>query len=138
MNVIQVASAPSNRGPSATFSGSVFVTPLVQGQDPAHLTASSVTFECCARSAWHSHPCGQLLVVTAGSGLIQEKGGPIQRIEVGHVIWTPPGVTHWHGASQSSSMTHVAIQERSPDGQVVNWQQLVTDNEYNSNHLGQS
>jgi len=102
---------------------------LVAGEDPSTMTAAYVCFECSARSAWHSHPKGQLLVVTEGSGLIQEWGKPVRKIQKGDVIWTPPDVRHWHGAGPDNKMTHLAIQE-SLNGKSVEWMEKVTDEEY--------
>lgn len=119
----------SNPGPAEYFTGAVRVTPLIQGEEPSCLSCASVNFESGARSAWHTHPKGQLLIVTEGSGLIQEWGGPIRRIQKGDVIWTPPGVKHWHGADRTSSMTHTAIQE-SKDGKAVEWMEKVSEEQY--------
>jgi quercetin dioxygenase-like cupin family protein len=129
MKILKPASLPSSLGPSETFTGTVRVTPLTQGEEPSCLTCASVGFEPGARSAWHTHPKGQLLVVTDGAGLIQEWGKPVRRIQKGDVIWTPPGVKHWHGAAPNSAMTHTAIQE-SLNGKVVEWLNKVTDAEY--------
>jgi quercetin dioxygenase-like cupin family protein len=129
MKILQPASLPSNPGPTETFTGTVQVTPLIQGEEPSCLTCASVGFQPGARSAWHTHPKGQLLVVTDGAGLIQEWGKPVRRIQKGDVIWTPPGVKHWHGAAPNSAMTHTAIQE-SLNGKVVEWMDKVTDTEY--------
>jgi quercetin dioxygenase-like cupin family protein len=129
MKILKPASIPSNAGPTETFTGTVHVTPLIQGEEPSCLTCASVGIQPGARSAWHTHPKGQLLVVTDGAGLIQEWGKPVRRIEKGDVIWTPPGVKHWHGAAPNSSMTHTAIQE-SLNGKVVEWLDKVTDAEY--------
>ncbi len=120
----------SHLGPAENFTGIVRVAPLVQGEDPSCMTCGCVTFDPSARSAWHNHPKGQLLVVREGSGFVQEWGKPVQRIQKGDVIWTPPGVKHWHGAAPDSSMTHLAIQE-SLDGKVGNWMEKVTDEQYN-------
>lgn len=111
------------------FTGSVQLTPLVKGQEPSCLSCASVSFDPSARSAWHTHPRGQLLIVTAGIGLIQEWGEPIRKIQKGDVIWTPPEVKHWHGATPSSSMTHIAIQEF-VNGKNVEWMEKVTDEQY--------
>lgn len=108
MKIIKPSAEPSNEGPAEYFTGTVRVTPLVKGESPSYLTCASVGFQPGARSAWHTHPKGQLLIVTAGSGLIQEWGKPVRRIVTGDVIWTPPGVKHWHGASPESAMTHTA------------------------------
>lgn len=132
MRVLVPSTMPSNEAPAEYFTGSVRVTPLIQGDEPSCLTCASVGFTPGARSAWHTHPKGQLLIVTEGSGLIQEWGKPVRRIQKGDVIWTPPGVKHWHGAASESAMTHTAIQE-SLDGKNVNWMEKVTDEEYKAN-----
>jgi quercetin dioxygenase-like cupin family protein len=129
MKVISPTMLPSSEGPEEYFTGVVKVTPLVQGEGPSCLQCAAVKFTPGARSAWHTHPKGQLLVVTDGSGLIQEWGKPVRKINKGDVIWTPPGVKHWHGADQKSNMTHTAIQE-SLDGKVVDWMEKVTDDQY--------
>jgi len=130
LRIVRAESEASSSGPAEYFTGSVRITPLVKGDDPSHLSAASVAFECCARSAWHSHPAGQLLVVSEGEGRIQQWGEPVRVIRAGDVIWTPPGVKHWHGASPHSAITHLAIQE-AVDGKVVEWMDKVTDEEYN-------
>jgi quercetin dioxygenase-like cupin family protein len=129
MKVITPSELSSSPGPEEYFTGVVKVTPLVQGEEPSCLQCAAVSFNPGARSAWHSHPKGQLLVVTDGSGLIQEWGKPVRRIKKGDVIWTPPGVKHWHGADQKNNMTHTAIQE-SLNGKVVEWMEKVTDEQY--------
>ena len=131
MKIIKPAAEPSNEGPAEYFTGTVRVTPLVKGESPSCLTCASVGFQPGARSAWHTHPKGQLLIVTAGSGLIQEWGQPVRRIVTGDVIWTPPDVKHWHGASTESAMTHTACQE-ALNGKNVEWLEKVTDQEYKS------
>ena len=118
-----------NKGSSDFFTGNVQVEPLAQGSDPARVSAGKVTFEPCARSAWHTHPLGQMLIVTDGCGLVQEWGKPAQVIRQGDVIWTPPNIKHWHGANSNSKMTHIAIQE-SLNGKNVEWLDHVTDSEY--------
>lgn len=129
LKIINPKEQKFNRGPEATFTGEVNVAPLVAGEDPSTMTAGYVCFECCARSAWHTHPKGQLLVVTEGEGLIQEWGKAVRRIQKGDVIWTPAGVKHWHGASPDKKMSHLAIQE-SLNGKSVDWLEKVTDDEY--------
>jgi len=129
MKILKPETLPSNPGPADYFTGSVRVTPLVTGEEPSCLSCGSVAFQAGARSAWHTHPKGQLLVVTEGAGLIQEWGQPLRRIQKGDVIWTPAGVKHWHGASPSATMTHTAIQE-SLNGKNVEWLEKVTDEEY--------
>jgi len=120
-----------NKGSADFFTGNVQVEPLAQAKDPARVSAGKVTFEPCARSAWHTHPLGQMLIVTDGCGLVQEWGKPAQVIRPGDVIWTPPDVKHWHGASSNSKMTHIAIQE-SLNGKNVEWLEHVTDGEYSA------
>ena len=122
---------PAQPGPSATFTGSVRVTPLFDANGSFEASCASVTFEPGARSAWHTHPSGQLLIVTAGSGRIQQAGRPIEQIRAGDTIWTPPGVKHWHGASPTSAMTHLAMQQ-SVGGKAVEWLEKVTDAEYDA------
>lgn len=131
MNITRGGSRPAVAGPSANFTGTVRVLPLFDATESTRAAGASVTFEPCARSAWHTHPRGQVLIVTDGAGRIQQWGGPVEEIRAGDVIWTPPGVKHWHGASPSSSMTHIAIQEHE-NGKVVEWMEKVTDDEYNA------
>lgn len=129
LKVIQPDLQASSPGPAEYFTGSVQVTPLVQGEDPSCLSCASVHFNSGARSAWHTHPKGQLLIVTEGSGLIQQWGEPVRAIKKGDVIWTPPNVKHWHGASASTVMTHTAIQE-SLNGKAVEWMEKVSEDQY--------
>lgn len=129
IKIIKPSEEILNRGPDDTFTGEVNFKMLVAGEDPSSMSAGYVCFECSARSAWHTHPKGQLLVVIEGSGLIQEWGKPIRRIQKGDVIWTPPNIKHWHGASPETKMTHLAIQE-SLNGKAVDWMEKVTDEEY--------
>jgi quercetin dioxygenase-like cupin family protein len=129
MVITRAGAQPSSRGPAANFTGSVVVTPLFAATESTHASAGSVSFEPCARSAWHTHPAGQTLVVTSGVGWIQEWGGPKREIRAGDVIWTPPGVKHWHGATATSPMTHIAIQEH-VNGKVVDWLEQVSDEQY--------
>jgi enterochelin esterase family protein len=120
---------PATLGPSEYFTGTVRVTPLFQPTSPARTSGASVTFEPGARSAWHTHPLGQTLVVTAGTGWIQQAGEAKREIRAGDVIWTPPGVKHWHGATATSAVTHVAIQE-ALEGKAVEWMEHVSDEQY--------
>lgn len=120
---------PSGKGPADYFTGTVRVDPLFQCEPPARARGASVTFEPGARTAWHTHPLGQTLIVTAGSGLAQAWGGPIEKIQPGDVIWFAPGEKHWHGAAPTAAMTHIAIQE-ALDGKVVEWLEHVTDEQY--------
>jgi quercetin dioxygenase-like cupin family protein len=129
MTISRAGTRAAAEGPAANFTGKVRVQPLFAAVAPNRASGAYVTFEPGARSAWHSHPQGQTLVVTAGTGRIQSEGGPVQEIRSGDVIYTPPGVKHWHGAAPTSSMTHLALQE-SADGKVVEWLQKVTDAEY--------
>ncbi len=129
MELKRVGSQPSQKGPAEFFSGTVRLDPLFQAPAPARVATASVTFEPGARSAWHTHPLGQILVVTSGCGLTQCEGEAPVRIRTGDVIWCPPGHKHWHGATPDTAMTHIAIQE-ALDGKFVNWLEKVTDEEY--------
>ena len=120
---------PAAPGPEATFTGDVTVKPLFNPNADRTTAAGEVTFSPCARSAWHTHPAGQTLVVTSGTGWVQEWGGVKQQMTVGDVVWTAPGVKHWHGATESGSMTHLAIQD-SVDGRMVEWMEKVSDEQY--------
>jgi quercetin dioxygenase-like cupin family protein len=122
-------SQPTARGPAQNFTGSVLVDPLFRAAGPARGSAGHVTFEPGARSAWHTHPAGQALIVTAGTGWIQEWGGERREMKPGDVVWIPPGVTHWHGATATNAMRHIAIQEF-VDGKNVDWLEKVTDEQY--------
>jgi quercetin dioxygenase-like cupin family protein len=129
LDIKRSGAQPSGRGPAEYFTGTVRVDPLFQAADPARAVAASVTFEPGARTAWHTHPLGQTLIVTAGSGLAQAWGGPIERIRPGDVISFPPGEKHWHGATATTAMTHIAVQERL-DGKTVEWMEKVSDEQY--------
>ena len=129
MEIKRNGSRPSGKGPEAYFTGAVRVDPMFQVGDPARVSGGHVTFEPGARSAWHTHPLGQTLIVTSGCGLVQSWGGPIRVIRPGDVIWCPPGEKHWHGASTTTAMTHIAIQEEL-NGKVVDWLERVTDEQY--------
>ena len=122
---------PSRKGPSETFTGEVRIDPLFQPPAPARALGVSVTFEPCARTAWHTHPLGQTLIVTAGCGLVQSWGGPVKRLRPGDVVWCPPGEKHWHGATPNTAMTHIAIVE-ALDGKTVDWMEKVADADYRS------
>ncbi len=117
------------KGPTGHFTGAVQVEPLFPAHDPSRVSGGKVTFEPGARSAWHTHPLGQTLIVTGGTGWIQQWGGPIQEIRTGDLIWIPPRVKHWHGATPNTSMTHIAIQEQL-NGKAVEWMEKVTDEQY--------
>ena len=129
MQIKRNGSQPSGRGPADYFTGAVRVDPLFQAPDPARVTGGSVTFEPGVRTAWHAHPLGQTLIVTAGCGWVQRWGGPVEEIRPGDVVWIPPGVKHWHGAAPTTTMTHIAIQEKL-DGKVVDWLEHVNDEQY--------
>ena len=129
MQITSTGQTPTTTGPSDWFTGHVRLTPLVNTPEPARLRGVSVTFEACARTAWHTHPLGQTLIVTAGLGLVQTEGGPVKQIRPGDVVWFAPGEKHWHGASSESDMTHIALQEEL-DGSSVDWMEHVSDAEY--------
>jgi quercetin dioxygenase-like cupin family protein len=131
MDIKRVGSQPSAKGNSDWFTGTVRIDPLFQAPQPARAGGAAVTFEPGARTAWHTHPLGQTLIVTAGAGRAQRDGGPIEEIRPGDVVWFPPGEKHWHGASSTTAMTHIAIQE-SLDGKAVDWMEKVTDEQYKS------
>jgi quercetin dioxygenase-like cupin family protein len=127
--ITRAGSQPSVRAPEANFTGSVRVAPLFPARAPSRVSGGSVTFEPGARSAWHTHPLGQALIVTAGEGWIQRWGGPIEVIRTGDVIWFPPGEKHWYGASPTTAMMHIAIQE-AEGGRAVDWLEKVSDEQY--------
>jgi quercetin dioxygenase-like cupin family protein len=129
MEIKRSGSQPSGKGPAEYFTGSVSVDSLFQAPPPARVVSATVTFEPGARTAWHTHPLGQTLIVTAGSGRIQRSGGPIQEIRPGDVVWIPPAEKHWHGASRATAMTHIAIQEQL-DGKTADWMEKVSDEQY--------
>jgi len=129
MDIKRIGSQPSAKGPAEWFTGTVRIDPLFQAPDPALVQGASVTFEPGARTAWHTHPLGQTLIVTAGCGRAQRWGGPIEEIRSGDVIWFPPGEKHWHGATPATAMTHIAIQEKL-DGKVVDWMEQVGEEQY--------
>lgn len=129
MEIRRSGSQPSGKGPAEYFTGTVRLDPLFQSHDPARANGLSVTFEPGARSAWHSHPLGQILIVTAGCGWVQRRGEPIQEIRPGDVVSIAPGEEHWHGATATTSMTHIAIMEQL-EGDAVEWREQVTEEEY--------
>ncbi len=129
MEIKRCGSQPSTKGSADYFTGAVWIDPLFQPIPPARTLGASVTFEPCARTAWHTHPLGQTLIVTAGCGWTQCWGGPIEEIRPGDVVWCPPGTKHWHGATPTTSMTHIAIVE-ALDGTAVVWMEKVTDKQY--------
>ncbi|AYG62287.1 (R)-mandelonitrile lyase [Rhizobium jaguaris] len=129
MNITRNGSQPSGKGPSDWFTGTVRIDPLFQANDARRGASALVTFEPGARTAWHTHPLGQTLIVTAGLGLVQREGGPVEEIRPGDVVWFEPGEKHWHGAAPKNAMSHIAIQENL-DGKVVDWMEQVTDEQY--------
>jgi quercetin dioxygenase-like cupin family protein len=129
MDIKRIGSQASDKGPSEWFTGTVRIDPLFQAPAPAHVRCASVTFEPGARTAWHMHPLGQTLIVTAGCGWVQRDGGPVDEIHAGDVVWFPPGEKHWHGATAMTAMTHIAIQEQL-DGKTVDWMEKVSDEQY--------
>ena len=131
MEITKAGSRPSGKGPADWFTGAVRIDPLFEANTARRAAATSVTFEPGARTAWHTHPLGQTLIVTSGCGWIQREGGPVETIFPGDVVWFEPGEKHWHGACATTGMTHTAIQENL-DGKVVDWLEQVTDQEYNS------
>lgn len=126
MDILRYGAIPAALGPADYFIGRVEIAQNFQRNPPARVSGAIVTFAPGARTAWHTHPLGQTLIVTAGSGLVQRIDGAIEQIQVGDVVWIPPGIKHWHGASASSSMTHVAIAE-AQDGKIVDWLEHVSD-----------
>src|SRR5256714_10697821 len=129
MNIKRSGSQSSTKGSSEYFTGTVRIDPLFEAKDPARALGASVTFEPGARTAWHTHPLGQTLIVTFGCGWAQRDGGPIEEIRPGDVVWFEPGEKHWHGASPTTAMTHMAIQE-SLNGKAVDWMEKVSEEQY--------
>jgi quercetin dioxygenase-like cupin family protein len=129
MDIKRSGSQPSTKGPAEYFTGTVRIDSLFQANDPARAVGASVTFEPAARTAWHTHPLGQILIVTAGRGLVQCWDGPVEEIRPGDVVRIPPREKHWHGATATSAMTHIAIQEQL-DGKIVDWMEKVADEQY--------
>src|SRR5262245_66411772 len=129
VTVTRSGSQPSRQGATENFTGTRRIDPLVNANPPSRTSGGRVTVEPGARTAWHTHPLGQTLIVTAGTGWVQPWGGPTQDIREGDVVWVPPGQKHWHGAAPSTSMTHIAIQEFL-DGKNVEWMENVTDEQY--------
>jgi quercetin dioxygenase-like cupin family protein len=131
MMITRNGSQPSIQGPADWFTGTVRIDPMfLKANAPSRVTGASVTFEPGARTAWHSHPLGQTLIVTAGCGRVQREGGPIEEIRPGDVVWFAPGEKHWHGALPTTSMTHIAIQEEL-DGTTADWMEKVRDTQHN-------
>jgi quercetin dioxygenase-like cupin family protein len=129
MEIKRSGSQPSAKGPAEYFTGTVRIDPLFQVKDPARAVGNSVTFEPGARTAWHTHPLGQTLIVTAGLGRVQRWGSPIEEIRPGDVVWIAANEKHWHGASPTTAMTHIAIQEQL-NGKMVEWMEKVSDEQY--------
>ena len=129
MDIIRAGSLPSGKGPAAYFTGTVRIDPLNSPPDPARVAMALVTFEPGARTAWHTHPLGQTLIVTAGCGRVQREGGAIEEIRPGDVVWFPPNEKHWHGAGPSTAMSHIAVQEKL-NGSPVTWMEQVSDEQY--------
>jgi quercetin dioxygenase-like cupin family protein len=129
MEIMRGGSQPSGKGPADWFKGTVRIDPLFPARPPARAAGNSVTFEPGAPTAWHTHPLGQVLVVSAGAGLAQRWDGPVERIHPGDVVWFAPGEKHWHGAAPTTAMTHIAIQEQL-DGKAVEWLEPVSDGQY--------
>jgi quercetin dioxygenase-like cupin family protein len=129
MEIKRNGSQPSAKGPADWFTGTVRIDPLFEAASPATGRGALVTFEPAARTAWHTHPLGQTLIVTSGCGRAQSLGGKVEEIRPGDVVWFPPGEKHWHGAAPTTAMTHIAIQE-ALDGKVVEWMEKVTDEQY--------
>ncbi len=129
MDIKRSGSQPSGKGPAEYFTGTVRMDPLFTAPDPARVVGVSVTFEPGARTTWHTHPLGQTLIVTAGCGWVQREGGPVEEIRPGDVVWFEPGEKHWHGATPTIAMTHIAIQEKL-NGSTVDWLEPVTDAQY--------
>ena len=129
MEIKRIGSQPSGKGPEDWFTGIVRIDPLFDRSEPARVSGANVTFEPGARTAWHTHPLGQTLIVTSGVGWAQREGGPVEVIHPGDVIWFPPGEKHWHGATATTAMTHIAIQEKL-NGSPVTWMEKVTEEQY--------
>jgi 4-carboxymuconolactone decarboxylase len=131
ITITRSGAQPSRKGPAENFTGSVRVDPLLQANDQSRMTGASVTFEPGARTAWHTHPLGQILIVTAGVGRVQHWGDPVEEILPGDVVRIPPGVKHWHGAAPAAAMTHIALVEQL-DGKSSDWMEKVSDQQYNA------
>lgn len=129
MDIKRSGSQPSAKGPGDYFTGTVRIDAPFKGSDAARVGGATVTFEPGARTAWHTHPLGQTLIVLSGAGLVQREGGPIEQIRPGDIVWFPPGEKHWHGAAPTTAMSHIAIAE-ALDGKVVDWMEKVTDEQY--------
>ncbi len=129
MNIQRAGSQPSAKGPADWFTGTVRIDAPFKGTDASRVTGATVSFEPGARTAWHTHPLGQTLIVLSGCGWVQRLGGPVEEIRPGDIVWFAPGEKHWHGASPATAMSHIAIQE-ALDGKVVDWMEKVSDDQY--------
>ncbi len=129
MNIKRNGSTPSAKGSADYFTGMVRIDAPFQGSAPARVGGATVTFEPSARTAWHTHPLGQTLIIISGHGRVQRESGPVEDVSAGDIVWFEPGEKHWHGASPTNAMTHIAIAE-ALDGQVVDWMEHVTDEDY--------
>ena len=129
MDITRTGTRPSAKGAADYFTGQVCIDPIGNAHDPARAQSALVSFEPGARTAWHSHPLGQTLVITTGTGLVQRWGGPVETVQQGDVIWFPPGEKHWHGAAPQTAMSHIALHEVK-DGRAVDWLEQVTDAQY--------
>ncbi len=129
MNITRIGTQPSAKGPAEWFTGIVRIDALFQPQAPARAVGTSVTFEPGARTAWHTHPLGQTLLITAGCGWVQREGGSVEEVHPGDVVWFSPGERHWHGATATTAMTHIAIQEQL-EGKAVDWEEHVSEEQY--------
>ncbi|MGN6196749.1 MAG: (R)-mandelonitrile lyase [Ginsengibacter sp.] len=130
MKITRIGSQPSSKGPEDWFTGSVRIDPLFQPNDARRGASATVTFEPGARTAWHTHPLGQTLIITSGSGWVQREGGAVEEVHPGDIVWFEPNEKHWHGATPTTGMSHIAIQENL-NGKVVDWMEKVSDEEYN-------
>jgi len=129
MNITRAGTQPSVKGPADWFTGTVRIDSPFKGTDPARVTGALVSFEPGARTAWHTHPLGQTIIITTGCGWVQRLGGPVEEVRPGDIVWFPPGEKHWHGASPTTAMSHIAIQE-ALDGKAVDWMEKVSDDQY--------
>jgi quercetin dioxygenase-like cupin family protein len=129
MQITRNGSQASRRGPAEWFTGTVRIDPLFQAPEPARVGGGHVTFEPGARTAWHTHPLGQTLIITSGLGWVQREGAPIEEVPPGDIVWFPPSLKHWHGATLTTAMTHIAVHE-SFDGKAVDWLEHVSDEQY--------
>lgn len=130
MDIIRIGSQPSGKGPTEYFTGSVRIDPLFNPPQPARVAMAHVTFEPGARTAWHTHPLGQTLIITSGAGWVQREGGVVAEVRQGDIVWFAPGEKHWHGATTTTAMSHIAIQEKL-NGSPVDWMEQVSDEDYN-------